>query len=238
MSWDDAGTPVVPLRRRSVSDQAVDAIKDMILAGELRPGEPLPAERQLAEMLHISRPTLRQAIGGLTAMNVLESRQGEGTFVTSLSPTVLSEPLRFLLALDETALGHLFQVRGVLEVSAAALAAPRIGDAELATLRDLVARADAAIGDPDVFVLMDFQLHAAIIAAAGNPILDALCASIAELSLESRRLTAASAQVRRIAHRDHKRIVAALAAHDADATANAMRSHLGAIETAFNRLTG
>jgi GntR family transcriptional regulator, transcriptional repressor for pyruvate dehydrogenase complex len=228
MSWDDAGTPVVPLRRRSVSDQAVDAIKDMILAGELRPGEPLPAERQLAEMLHISRPTL----------NVLESRQGEGTFVTSLSPTVLSEPLRFLLALDEAALGHLFQVRGVLEVSAAALAAPRIGDAELATLRDLVARSDAAIGDPDTFVLIDFQLHAAIVAVAGNPILDALCASIADLSLESRRRTAASAQVRRIAHRDHKRIVAALAARDADATANAMRAHLEAIEKAFHRLTG
>jgi GntR family transcriptional regulator, transcriptional repressor for pyruvate dehydrogenase complex len=88
------------LTRRSVATQAADGIRAMIIDGRLRPGDVLPSERQLAVELRISRPTVRQAISSLTAMNILEVRPGGGTFVTDLTPRSLSAPLRFLLQVD------------------------------------------------------------------------------------------------------------------------------------------
>lgn len=215
-----------PLRRRSMAEQAMDAIREMIISGELKPGEALPAERQLAEMFDISRPTLREAITALTAMSILEARQGEGTFVTALSPIVLTGSLKFLIDLDDSSLKDLFEVRGILEVNAARLAAPRASSEVVEALSVIVERAAHAIDAPDEFAELDLQLHSEIINAAGNRLLAALCASIADLTRQSRRLTAGSERTRAAGNRDHRKILAAMADRDGEAAATVMRSHL------------
>lgn len=223
------------LEKTSIGLQAADAIKTLIVSGELKPGDTLPPERELATMLGISRPTLREAIRVLSALNVVEPRHGGGTYVTSLDPRQLAQPISFLLQVDKMAFRHLLEVRQVLEVGAARIAAPKITDAQLGLLADLTERADRLIGKPTQFLQLDFEIHTAIIEATGNPIYLSLYQSIADLSIEGRKRTARDAPTRQRAHVGHLAIVAALRARDPEAAARAMHDHLDTIQDALEK---
>ncbi len=223
------------LEKTSIGQQAADAIKALIVSGELKPGDTLPPERELATMLGISRPSLREAIRVLSALNVVEPRHGGGTYVTSLDPRQLAQPINFLLQVDRMAFRYLLEVRQVLEVGAARLAAPRITDEQLAALRELAEQAERVVRRPEQFLRFDFEIHTAIIEATGNPIYISLYQSIADLSIESRRRTARSLATRRDAHVGHLAIIAALASRDGDAAAAAMYDHLDVIQQALER---
>ena len=219
--------------KTSVGLQAAEAIRALIVSGELGPGDALPSERECAVMLGISRPSLREGIRTLSAMNVLESRHGGGTYVTSLDPSLLAQPIRFLLQIEPGALRHLFEVRRVLEVEAARLAARRISTEAIAEIEQLVEDAHRVIDQRDDYVQLDLAIHSKIIAATANPIYLSLYESIAVLSLPGRRTTASDPSVRDGAHRSHVLIAGALSRHEPDAAARAMRDHLAAIERAF-----
>ncbi len=229
----DPRLPLSVLEKSTVSSQAIESIKTLIISGVLKPGEALPAERELASMLGISRPTLREAIGALCAVNVLESRHGDGTFVTSLDPTLLLKPINFLLRVDEKAILHLFEVRRVLEVGAAQLAAPRISNEELTKLQELVQTAYRSLNQPTRYLQYDYDIHTAIINSTGNPLYISLYESISQLSLESRQRTAGITATRERAHEDHLAIVNALRSHDPDKAAKAMQDHLELVERSF-----
>lgn len=168
-----AGRTFQSLAKQRVALQTVDAIKEMIRCGELGPHQALPPERELARALDISRPTLREAIGALTAMNILESHHGDGTFVTGLTPQLLSEPISFLLQVDPSNARYLADVRTSLEVGAARLAAARITDDELDRLELLASQPGEQAG-------ADF--HRAVVEAARNPIYQDLHASVVRLA--------------------------------------------------------
>jgi GntR family transcriptional repressor for pyruvate dehydrogenase complex len=226
----NSSTPAIPsfplLEKTPVGLLAVQAIQSLIISGQLKPRDVLPPERQLAASLGISRASLREAIRALNTMNLVETRHGGGTYVTSLDPRLLAQPINFLLQVDPTSLSHLFDVRIVLEVGAARLAAPRITDTDLAHLEGLAAAAENALNEPSRYIDFDFQIHTAIVEATGNPIYLSLYRSIAELSIESRKRTARRAATRRRAHEDHLAIVAALHRRDPDAAGSAMHDHL------------
>jgi GntR family transcriptional regulator, transcriptional repressor for pyruvate dehydrogenase complex len=222
-------TPMRPfpaLKKTSVSLQAADAIKALIVSGDLGSGDALPAERDLAVRLGISRPSVREAIRVLTAMNVVEPRHGGGTYVTSLDPRLLARPINFLLQIEPRTFLHLFEVRQVLEVAAARLAAPKMTDELVAELQELSDAAAAALRSPARYSELDFELHTKIIEATGNPIYLSLYESIADLLLESRRRTVRTPGVRHQAHDDHRAIVAALRDRDPEGAARAMQKHL------------
>lgn len=234
-----ATPPTFPaLRKQRIAMQTVDAIKEMIRSGELVAGQALPPERELAEALGISRPTLREAIGALTAMNIVESRHGEGTFVTSLSPSLLTEPIAFLLLVDDASLLHLMEVRRALEGEAAARAAEVIDQRGLERIGELVGSAAAVVDEASEFAALDFALHTAIVEAVGNPILVSLYDGIARLLLESRRRTATDAAMRTLAQEDHRRILRALSRHSPSAARRVMLDHLGHVEKALGRSLG
>lgn len=218
-----------PLERTSVAEQTVAAIKDMIISGELEAGQTLPPERQLAQLLDISRPTLRQAIGALSAMNIVESRHGGGTYVTALTPALLTEPISFLLRIDDSAAGSLFEVRRILEVSAAALAAERIEEDALADLTRLLDVAAGTVGNRDRFLATSKRFHELVVKAVGNDLYAAMYRSIARLSEPAGRAGASSAAARNRAQREHSHIVQALRDRDAAAATEAMRAHLDAL---------
>lgn len=155
----------------SVTQRAIDDIKAMIIRGELAAGERLPKEADLAARLGISRNSLREAVRALTLANILEARQGDGTYVTSLEPRMLLEPLTFMADFhqDRTLL-HVLEVRRILEGSVAALAAQHITDAELEELRGVVDEMDAC-DTVEAFVANDLRFHRLIGAASRNPVL-------------------------------------------------------------------
>ena len=157
---------------------------------QLRPGDKLPPERDLAATMQVSRPSLREALRALAMLNIVEIRQGSGTYVSSLKPEVLIEHLDFVFALDDSTFTELLEARQMLEPGLAAAAATRATDEELAQLRACVSRAAAHVDDPEVFLTADLELHQIISAAARNQITARIMDSLTRLGVASRRRTA------------------------------------------------
>ncbi|WP_169984858.1 FadR/GntR family transcriptional regulator [Microbispora sp. H10836] len=162
----------------AVTDAAIDKIKQMITSGELAPGDRLPKEADLAERLGLSRNSLREAVRALALINVLDVRQGDGTYVTSLQPHLLLEALSFVVDFhrDDTVLQFL-EVRRVLEPAATAMAAINMPNEEVKELRAIL---DALPDDPNVeeLVANDLRFHQRIAAGSGNPVLCSLLDSL------------------------------------------------------------
>jgi GntR family transcriptional regulator, transcriptional repressor for pyruvate dehydrogenase complex len=216
--------------REAVPQQIVSRLLDLIQQRHLGPGDRLPAERELAASMGVSRSSLREALRALTVLGVTDMRHGTGTYVSSLEPELLVRPLSFVLALSEQASDQLFEARKVVEPAMAALAAGRIDDDTVDRLDACVARARAAIGDAEAFMETDLELHDAIREAAGNAILGRFMESIRALGLASRRRTGARRAVQEQTVKDHRAIVKALRARDAGKASAAMLRHLEHVE--------
>src|SRR4051794_29552485 len=151
--------------RVSLTQAAIEQIKDMIVRGELRPGDKLPVENELAARLGLSRGSLREAVRALAVMHVLEARQGDGTYVTSLEPELLLQSISFLTELNqESTLVQILDARRMLEAGAAALAAHFARPDELATLERLVEEMPAC-ESVEAFVDNDMEFHRVIATA-------------------------------------------------------------------------
>lgn len=219
-----------PIRKSGVAEEISARLLTMIKEKQLHPGEKLPAERELAAMLQVSRPSLREALRALAIMNVIEIRQGDGTYVTSLEPELLVEHLDFVVSLDDATILQLFEARKIVEVGAAALAAKNITDGEIAALENCLAKSIENIHDPQEFLAIDLELHEHILEAAGNPFIKRFLASLSRIGLASRGRTVEIPGVREVTARDHGVIVSAIKAHDEDAAAEAMHAHLNHVE--------
>ena len=158
-----------PIRPKKLSEEIVNQIKELISRGDLKPGQKIPSERELASFLGVSRPSVREAIMVLEAMGFLESRQGGGTYVRSLADVTMADPLASMVAQRDPRMLHaLTEVRIGLETWSAYLAAKRAKDSEIEKLRELYAimveQAASGGWDPEI----DFQFHLTITAASHN----------------------------------------------------------------------
>jgi GntR family transcriptional repressor for pyruvate dehydrogenase complex len=200
----------------------------LIERGALKPGDRLPAERDLAALIGVSRPTVRAGLRALSAMGVVRSRHGSGTFIPSGPPQLGSEPLSFLAALHGFTREDMYEARRLLEVGAAGLAAARATQEQLATLAEEVASLFASMNDPQGFLLHDINFHRAVAAASGNPIVGTLVEMVSELYYGRRRETAARAteQNLRDSSELHRRIYQAIRSGDALGASAAMNEHL------------
>ncbi|APD11222.1 transcriptional regulator [Pandoraea vervacti] len=222
-----------PIVQVSVSEQVAQRLLTMIRTGVLKPGEQLPPERDLASMLGVGRPAVREAIRGLALLGLLRIRQGEGTFVGSLETRELLEPLEMVIELNAGTLEALFDARLVIEPGVAALAATHIGDADIARLRALVDDEQTLLGDPETFSAADMAFHETIIEACGNPFLQSIANSLYLLGKKSRRVTSQIDGVLVRSLQDHHLILDALAARDPARAAQAMREHLCRVRDAY-----
>ena len=218
-------------RAPSVTDEAIAKIRDMIVSGRWRPGERLPREADLAVQLGLSRSSLREAVRALSLVRVLEVRQGDGTYVSSLEPDLLLETTAFVTHLlqDHTVL-ELFEVRRLLEPAAAALAAVRMDDEGRRRLRAELDRMRAAEGVEEL-VDADMAFHAVIAAAAGNAVLRSLLDGLAARTMRV-RLWRGQADARANADTlaDHTRIHDAIAARDPELSRAVAAAHIAAGE--------
>ncbi|SHH52411.1 FadR/GntR family transcriptional regulator [Streptomyces sp. 3214.6] len=215
----------------ALTDEAMDKIKAMIVAGELAPGSRLPREDLLAGQLGLSRNSLREAVRALTAMRILVARQGDGTYVSSLEPHLLLETLSFAADVSQgrTAL-QLLQVRRFLESQATGLAAAVLQPRDLQELRDILDRCRSA-ATVDEFVAHDIAFHLRIVEAVANPVLSML---LQVLSTRTQRVRIVRGSRTRdaleSAHQDHEEILRALQARDALLAASAATVHITAVE--------
>ena len=191
----------------AVTDEAIVKIKEMIVSGELRPGDRLPKEADLAGHLGLSRNSLREAVRALSLIHILDVRQGDGTYVTSLEPRLLLEAMSFVVDFhrDDTVLDFL-EVRRILEPAAAALAAVQMSDAELEKLGILLAEVNPE-SSIEALIENDLEFHRRIATACGNSVLASLIDSLSLPTSRARTwrgLTQEGAQQRTLA--EHRAI--------------------------------
>lgn len=223
-----------PRRRRRDSvveggaEQVVSFVRGLIERKALRPGDRLPAERDLATRIGVSRPTVRMGLHALAAMGCVESRHGSGTYIPAGPPSLDSAPLSLLAALHDFTHEQMYDARRILEVGAAGLAAEFATPDQMASLADEVAGLFATMDDPQRFLVHDINFHRQVAAASGNPIIAAVVEMVSALYYEQRRQTAEQASD--IDLRDaaalHRDIYQAIRAHDAEAARRLMNEHL------------
>ena len=194
---------------RKVSDSIVEQIQELILQGDLEPGDRLPAERELAEQLQVSRPSLREAIGVMEAQGMLEVRRGGGTYVRDVMRESVTDPLVHLMEARPETVRDVLELRYALEEAAAGYAAERASRADLVVIEErldaLQALYDAGSASAEDEAVADADFHLAIAEATHNPVLAHVMRSL------TRVLQASSARSFESAHahpEDHATLMA------------------------------
>jgi GntR family transcriptional regulator, transcriptional repressor for pyruvate dehydrogenase complex len=208
------------------AELVVAHIRALIDQGQLKPGDRLPAERELAVHIGVSRPSVRAGLRALAAMGVVQSRHGAGTFIRSGPPVLGSEPLSFLAALHGFTRDEMFEARRVLEVGVAGLAAERATGDHLASIAEEITGMYASLEEPLAFLRHDIRFHRAIAAASGNPILASLVEMVSALFYEQRRKTAGRAHDLRESAEMHRAIYNSLRTRDVERSRETMNEHL------------
>jgi GntR family transcriptional regulator, transcriptional repressor for pyruvate dehydrogenase complex len=206
--------------------QVVEHVRSLISRGEVHPVDRLPPERDLARQLKISRSSLRAGIGFLSAMGVLKSRHGAGTFVSNGPPALDSSSLSVLGALHGFLPWQMFEARLVLESSVVALAAERATDEHIAELAEEVTEMYASLDDPQEYLIHDVRFHRTIARAAGNPILAALMETITANLYEHRTRTVMNSRDLKEAAEMHREIYRAIRTHNPTQARLTMERHL------------
>lgn len=220
----------------ALTDEAIVRIKEMIVGGQLHPGDRLPKEADLALQLGLSRNSLREAVRALSLINILDVRQGDGTYVTSLEPHLLLDALAFVVDFhrDDRVLEFL-RVRRILEPAAASMAAERADETIVSTLRAVLDATTPDLSSADL-LKHDIEFHHKLAEASGNSVLCSLIDSLADPTNRARiwrGLTEEGAQDRTIA--EHRGIVAAIEMHDGQLAHALMLVHISGVEQWLQR---
>ena len=204
-------------------------LQDLIEGGGVAVGERLPSENDLARSFDVSRPVIREALGSLRAMGLVESLTGRGTYVTAAR---VDDPRLSLLGRYST--DELHEVRSHLEIPGARLAARRRGVAQLGRLREIVEESRAAV-DPVAWVRLDLAFHVELASMSGNRVQVLLVEALREL-LTEQSLSVARLPARLVAAtEEHQAILDAVEAGDARAAEKAMSRHLDRIRDESHR---
>jgi GntR family transcriptional regulator, glc operon transcriptional activator len=191
---------------RLVADVVAERLEALIVDGVLKAGQPLPSERRLTEKLGVSRTALREGLKLLRARGIIETSQGRGSYVGSLTGRTETSPLMHLLSSQPRTLYDLFEVRVLLEADSARLAALRGTQADFLLITRRYEEMTAAHEEdvsPEVHARLDHAFHLAICEASHNPVLVHMLSSLTDLLLSS-----VFASVNNLYHREpHKRVI-------------------------------
>lgn len=215
----------------AVTDEAIEKLRSMIVSGQLRPGDRLPREADLATTLGLSRNSLREAVRALSLVRILDVRQGDGTYVSSLAADSLLEALNFIVEFHHDAsVLELLEVRRILEPAASARAAVVISEASVEQLAEILGRANAESPVEDL-VKADVEFHRAIANAAGNSVLASLIESLSAPTQRARvwrGMTQEGALQRTLD--EHQAIFDAIARHDPEMARTWATVHVAGVE--------
>ena len=217
-------------REPRLSDKVADLLLGSIMSRGLQPGDKLPSERELGEQFGVSRTVVREAVRALAAKGVIDARTGSGLRVAAVDAAAVSESISLYLRGGALEYPKVHQVRKLLEVEIAALAAERSVDEDVERMEDICAEMEAAIEqDVERASRLDLEFHRAIAKATGNELYLLLLDSIGEALLEVRRgnlQTGAGDETLRA----HRTILIAIRARDREEARRAMATHLDQVE--------
>jgi GntR family transcriptional repressor for pyruvate dehydrogenase complex len=217
------------VRRNKVYEEVAKQIERMILK-KLKPGDKLPSERELAEMLRVSRGSIRDAIRGLELMGLVEPRQGTGTIVCEVAVDALMNPFSGVRKRRHELVAELLDFRLMLEPPLAARAANRASPEEIVEMEEILRRQEEKQLRGESAVAEDTEFHYSVALASDNSVVLKVLDILMDLLRETRER---SLQVGCRAERSlagHRRILAAIRSHDVEAAKAAMRRHIEDVE--------
>lgn len=178
-----------PVKTKKIYEEVIEQVKKLIIDGKLQPGDKLLSERELAEKLGVSRASIREAFSALEMMGVITIRPGEGSFVRQVSYEGMLEPLSFLLQVDIDNVMQLLEVRKILEVEVAILAATRATAEDVEAIKKALNTMVDEVNSGEVGDIADAEFHFAVVKAAHNPILITLINTISDLMANTVRFS-------------------------------------------------
>lgn len=224
---------IQPIRRTRLSQQIVVEICRLIREGVFRPGDVLPAERELAEQFGVSRTSVREALRGLEIAGIVETQHGGGNFVRDVDEISFLSPLSLILSASDDLAGDLWEVRRLFEPPIAARAARRASQDDLSRLDAIIERQKPIfldLNERDAIMNLDRELHGTIASASGNHVAVRVIQLINELLFEGRNTFIATIERRELALSRHIQMVAAIKAGNAEQARTLMLRHLEEVE--------
>ncbi|WP_077329204.1 FadR/GntR family transcriptional regulator [Virgibacillus siamensis] len=221
---------IKPIKTRKIYEEISDSLIEMLKSGKLQPGDKLDSVEQLAKSYDVSRSAIREALSGLRAMGIVEMRQGEGTYIKEFDASRFSLPVATALIMKRDDIRELSEVRKILEVGSAALAAENHLESELEPIRQALQDMKDAKGRGDVGEKADFDFHLAIAKASHNKMLINLMGSVSDIMVESmretRRLILYSEERSKQLFSEHELIYNAIKSGNSEGARQAMLNHL------------
>jgi GntR family transcriptional regulator, transcriptional repressor for pyruvate dehydrogenase complex len=217
------------VRRNKVYEDVARQIERFILK-KLKPGDKLPSERELSEMLGVSRSSIRDAIRSLELVGMVEPRQGAGTIVKEVSADAVVNPLANALKLKEDLVGELLDFRRMLEPPLAARAATHASADDTAEMEEILNRQEEKLRIGESTIPEDTEFHYAVALASGNSVVLKVLDIIMDMLRESRERSLQVEGRPQKSLAGHRRILAAIKRHDAEGAKDAMRRHIEDVE--------
>jgi GntR family transcriptional repressor for pyruvate dehydrogenase complex len=218
------------IKKVAISDEVILRFRDLIACRVLTPGCQLPSERDLAETLGVSRPTLRQAMKGLQLLGIIRSRQGTGSYLADSTSDILRAPLEFAIAFKGMANHDLFESRQMIEGKLAALAAMRRTDEDLSLMRDALAGMKGSKGLPDEYCEHGFRFHNSIAQASKNSVMISIIEMLSGMLVQGRRESVRLLTDYDSSYLGHEQIFIKIEQQDANGAAEAMAEHFRSME--------
>src|SRR6202163_3028672 len=224
------------VRSSRLYEQIVQQVEESIHKGAMKPGDQLPPERELAQQFGVSRTAVREAVKALHEKGLVEAYPGRGTFVTAGTSYSMRQSLDWMLKIGQPeGSAFLAEVREILEPEIAALAATRVDDEDLASMREQITVMDSARKDPDAFIEADLDFHLALAEAAANSLILSLIDSIVGLLREQRtRIFLVEGGPERGQYH-HKRVLEAIEHRDPSGAREAMNARSRHVPVGNNR---
>ena len=217
------------IRRNKVYEEVAKQIERLILK-KLKPGDKLPSERELAEMLQVSRSSIRDAIRGLELRGVVEPRQGAGTIVREASADSVVNPFANALKRRREMVSELLDFRKMLEPPLAARAATHASADEIAEMEEILQRQEAKLSRGENTIDEDAEFHYSVALASGNSVVLKVLDIVMDLLRDSRERSLQVEGRPRKSLIGHQRILAAIKRQDAESAKAAMRRHIEDVE--------
>ncbi len=219
-----------PIKKTRIYEEIVDEIKDLINQGRLKWGDQLPTERELSETFKVSRTCVREAFRILESQGFLESRPGNGTYVTSNAIDSLIQPLASFILKEKDYQLELFEMRRLLESQLAYLAAERATPENMIKMEKILRRQEEHIVNSETGSDSDSEFHHALAEATNNRILLHVMNTTMEFLAESRESYLLGEERAKKSLPHHKKIFSAIKKGDGELAAQAMHEHIEDVE--------
>lgn len=232
---------IKPIKSKRTTEIILEQIKELIISGQLVPGDKFLTENELAESFQVSRTSVREALAALSLTGILEVRQGEGIFVKSASPNSVIEPLSFILLLEKNELQNILEVRKALEVEAAGLASERRDEEDLAQFKRLIEQMEKDLPTAEHSEKLDLEFHLTLARASKNPLLNRMMNTVQEIMGETLRVTralwiAGTAGTAQRLFEEHQEMYEAITSQNSEKARKITYEHLRKVELELAKL--